>query len=377
MPRQCSRRDHPARPSRRAADQRVRLRRATTRWPGVPGQLPVDVAERRRADRLPARVRRTIEHRHPVRLRPEQQRLDRTTPGASVTATTRSASAPSRASSGWRSTRCIRSTARTSERSSTSCGRTCRARCCPTTRPRRRRPTGTRPPSWRSSACRPRATGTCRSEIGSKIVHFLVSHPTPPVFDGPEDRNGTRNFDEIRFWADYITPGAAGYIYDDDGGHGGLEPGALFVIAGDQNSDPLDGDSIPGAIQQLHRARPRQRQVHTNRARAGREQATLQGGANLTHESDPIFDTADFADSGAGQPARRLRPAASQIEIEVLPCSGLRRRTHCSDWSAYSPSRARTTAWCGSTSRVRASDPSPAAASRRGASGLSAATPGG
>ena len=38
-------------------------------------------------------------------------------------------------------------------------------------------------------------------------VHFLVSHPTPPVFDGPEDRNGRRNFDEIRFWADYITPG--------------------------------------------------------------------------------------------------------------------------------------------------------------------------
>ena len=29
------------------------------------------------------------------------------------------------------------------------------------------------------------------------------------------------------------------------------EPGELFVIAGDQNSDPLDGDSIPGAIQQL------------------------------------------------------------------------------------------------------------------------------
>lgn len=31
-------------------------------------------------------------------------------------------------------------------------------------------------------------------------VHFLVSHPTPPTFDGPEDRNGRRNHDEIRFW---------------------------------------------------------------------------------------------------------------------------------------------------------------------------------
>src|SRR5688572_13987287 len=88
--------------------------------------------------------------------------------------------------------------------------------------------------------------------IGRRTVHFLVSHPTPPVFDGPEDRNGTRNSDEIRLWADYITPGpASSYIYDDDGTHGGLKPGSAFVIAGDQNSDPLDGDSIPGSIQQL------------------------------------------------------------------------------------------------------------------------------
>ena len=41
-------------------------------------------------------------------------------------------------------------------------------------------------------------------QIGSETVHFLVSHPTPPAFDGPEDRNGRRNHDEIRFWADYI-----------------------------------------------------------------------------------------------------------------------------------------------------------------------------
>src|SRR4029453_3478454 len=57
--------------------------------------------------------------------------------------------------------------------------------------------------------------------IDGNTVHFLVSHPTPPVFDGPEDRNGTRNFDEIRFWADYITPGtSARYIYDDEGQSG-------------------------------------------------------------------------------------------------------------------------------------------------------------
>jgi hypothetical protein len=135
--------------------------------------------------------------------------------------------------------------------------------------------------------------------IGKKTVHFLVSHPTPPVFDGPEDRNGTRNFDEIRFWADYITPGHSGYIYDDEGIHGGLEPGSLFVIAGDQNSDPLDGDSIPGAIQQLI-DHPLVNTKVTPDSIGGPEQAVLQGGANDTHLSDPAFDTADFSDTAPG-----------------------------------------------------------------------------
>ncbi|MCA1655835.1 MAG: endonuclease/exonuclease/phosphatase family protein, partial [Pseudonocardiaceae bacterium] len=87
--------------------------------------------------------------------------------------------------------------------------------------------------------------------LGRSTVHFLVSHPTPPTFDGPEDRNGTRNHDEIRFWADYVTPGRGGYIYDDAGGRGGLARDARFVVAGDNNADPRDGDSVPGAIQQL------------------------------------------------------------------------------------------------------------------------------
>jgi Endonuclease/Exonuclease/phosphatase family len=136
--------------------------------------------------------------------------------------------------------------------------------------------------------------------IGHKQVHFLVSHPTPPVFDGPEDRNGRRNFDEIRFWADYISPGRRSrYIYDDHGRYGGLKPGALFVIAGDQNADPLDGDSVPGAIQQLLE-HPRVNTKLTPASEGGPQQAALQGGANLTHQSDPTFDTADFVDTAPG-----------------------------------------------------------------------------
>lgn len=135
--------------------------------------------------------------------------------------------------------------------------------------------------------------------IDGETVHFLVSHPTPPVFDGPEDRNGRRNFDEIRFWSDYVSKGrAARYIYDDEGRRGGLR-GGKFVIAGDQNSDPLDGDSIPGAIQQLLDNRRINTKV-TPSSEGAVEQAALQGGANATHRSDPRFDTADFADGAPG-----------------------------------------------------------------------------
>ena len=136
-------------------------------------------------------------------------------------------------------------------------------------------------------------------KIDDKVVHFLVSHPTPPVFDGPEDRNGTRNYDEIRFWADYIIPSRSGYIYDDNGNYGGLEPGATFVIAGDQNSDPMDGDSIPGSIQQLL-DHPLINTKVTPTSEGAVQQSALQAGANAMHLSDPAFDTADFADSAPG-----------------------------------------------------------------------------
>lgn len=83
------------------------------------------------------------------------------------------------------------------------------------------------------------------------VVHLLVSHPTPPVFDGAEDRNGKRNADEIRFWADYIDPARSGWVVDDAGKRGGLQAGARFVVMGDCNADPLKGDSVAGAAQQL------------------------------------------------------------------------------------------------------------------------------
>jgi 3-phytase len=126
-----------------------------------------------------------------------------------------------------------------------------------------------------------------------------VSHPTPPVFDTGEDRNGKRNHDEIRFWADYVNPAASDYIYDDNGRTGGLRPGQHFVIAGDENADPFDGDSVNFAIRQLL-DNPRINTSVTPTSPGGPQQAQLQGQANASHVGNPAFDTADFADTAPG-----------------------------------------------------------------------------
>jgi hypothetical protein len=87
--------------------------------------------------------------------------------------------------------------------------------------------------------------------VDGETIHILASHPTPPVFDGPEDRNGTKNHDEVRFWLDYITPALSAYIYDDEGSKGGLPSQTRFVIVGDQNSSTTEGDSRKEAISGL------------------------------------------------------------------------------------------------------------------------------
>lgn len=87
------------------------------------------------------------------------------------------------------------------------------------------------------------------------VLHLLCSHPTPPAFDGAEQRNKRRNHDEIRFWADYLN--GADYITDDAGVPGGLESGAAFVILGDLNADPDEGGSLNNPIQRFLLDHPR------------------------------------------------------------------------------------------------------------------------
>jgi 3-phytase/alkaline phosphatase D len=144
--------------------------------------------------------------------------------------------------------------------------------------------------------------------INGQDVHFLTAHPTPPTFDGTEDRNGKRNHDEIRFWADYIA--GQGYAYDDQGRTGGLASGARFVIAGDYNADLVDGDSFKGvvmgtpynAIGQLLN-NPLVNTLLTPLAPGGVDAATHpsnNGSANQSHLGDPAADTADFSDFAPG-----------------------------------------------------------------------------
>jgi hypothetical protein len=135
-------------------------------------------------------------------------------------------------------------------------------------------------------------------EIDGEIIHILASHPTPPVFDGPEDRNGTRNHDEVRFWLDYVTPGAGGYIYDDAGNAGGVAAGARFVILGDLNLDPNDGDAMR-EIGRTLLGHPSLRDSAPVSQGAVEDNAT-DGGFNANHAGDPAFDTADFGDGEFG-----------------------------------------------------------------------------
>lgn len=70
-------------------------------------------------------------------------------------------------------------------------------------------------------------------------ITLMAFSASPPVFDGPEDRNGLRNADEIRLWQQVL----AGQI--------GTSPTDRFFILGDANLDPAKGQGRHAAIQNL------------------------------------------------------------------------------------------------------------------------------
>ncbi|KUF10696.1 endonuclease [Pseudoponticoccus marisrubri] len=78
-----------------------------------------------------------------------------------------------------------------------------------------------------------------RVETPDGSLDLLTLAATPPVFDGPEDRNGRRNRDEVLLWAHVID------------GRLGTPPDAPFAVIGNLNLDPARGDGIRSAPQRL------------------------------------------------------------------------------------------------------------------------------
>lgn len=148
--------------------------------------------------------------------------------------------------------------------------------------------------------------------VGDRTLHLIASHPTPPVFDGPEDRNGCRNHDEIRLLRDLISPKRGSYLVDDQGRRGGLPEDALFVIAGDLNADPHDGASRGRPVWQLLE-HPRVQATPAPSSHGAAAAAKRDGGANARHRGDPAHDTAAFS------------PAVGNLRVDyVLPSRGLK-----------------------------------------------------
>lgn len=79
--------------------------------------------------------------------------------------------------------------------------------------------------------------------VGGRTLHLVGAHPTPPGFDGEEDRNGRRNRDEVRLIVDLID--GAGYLVDDAGVRGGLPADASFIVFGDLNASRRGDDGGP------------------------------------------------------------------------------------------------------------------------------------
>ncbi len=133
---------------------------------------------------------------------------------------------------------------------------------------------------------------------GGGRLGVLAFAATPPVFDGVEDRNGRRNHDEAAFWRHLL-----------DGAQPFAPPASPFVLLGDANLDPIDGDGRPAALQALL-ADPRLQDL-----RPKGDHRRKEPGQN----GDPALDTAFYPGGPGGLrldyvlPSADLRVAGSGV----------------------------------------------------------------
>ena len=143
-----------------------------------------------------------------------------------------------------------------------------------------------------------------RVEMPSGPVTILTHHATPPVFDGPEDRNGRRAADETLVWGALLD----GALADVPGG--ASPPDGPIALAFAANVDPFDGDG-PGEAMRAFLARS---DIADPEPRGGAASEGDEG-----HAGDPALDTVrwenvgrlrvDYVLAGPG-----MRPVAAGVE---------------------------------------------------------------
>lgn len=146
-------------------------------------------------------------------------------------------------------------------------------------------------------------------------LHLMIWHATPPVFDGPEDRNGRRNHDETALWLRYL-----------DGALGKSVP-KHFVLAGVANLDPADSDGRNAALKVLL-SDPRV--TDPLPMSQGGAEAAQDGGVNLHHRGNAALDTVDWDD-------RPGRPGNLRVDY-VLPSATLKVRDAGVFWPSLAAS---------------------------------------
>jgi endonuclease/exonuclease/phosphatase family metal-dependent hydrolase len=150
-------------------------------------------------------------------------------------------------------------------------------------------------------------------------LRLLCSHPTPPVFDGPEDRNGLRNADEVRLVTEYAAGRLGDYFVDDKGVAGAIPAGQPCVVLGDLNADPNDGDGVRDAIRDLI-AGPRMAPDPMPRSEGAVASSADHVDLNGNKSGDAANDTGDFSADGHNNlridyalPSKELRVVGSGV----------------------------------------------------------------
>ena len=137
----------------------------------------------------------------------------------------------------------------------------------------------------------------------NRFLNLLTLHSTPPVFDGIEDRNGRRNADEVRLWGHFLS-GKLGMQPNDD----------PYVMAGNLNLDPNDGDGHRRAFYQLLADGSLQDPAPSS---LGGAEAAAQGPPNQGQVGKPDLETADW-EEGEGPGNLRVDYVLPSSEITVL-----------------------------------------------------------